>query len=209
MSLNVERHLDRALDAWESQGVLIDDAGGTAPTPIERRYTPPAGAAFVGPDGETIEFLPAPDLSRGAVTLRERHPEDLAHLDGLTIEYVWKAAGGKSGGKAVLGKCTKLAGLARYLSGALDGALDGEPVDFVVWLAADHLALRSDRGIEAILFHELCHIGTDDKGNPTVVPHDWAGFAREIELFGLHTEDARTVDKAFRQLHLSGTAARE
>lgn len=188
------------------QDVLVSEDGTAATvTALGRRFTPPVASAFVGPDGETIEFLPAPDLSRGAVKLRERHPEDLAHLDGLTIEYVWKAAGGKSGGKAVLGKTTKLAGLARYLS----GALDGEPVDFVVWLAADHLALRSDRGIEAVLFHELCHIGTDDDGKPVVRQHDWAGFAREIELFGLHTEDARTVDKAFRQLHLSGTAARE
>ena len=192
-----------ALPGYDVQAVLADDTSASV-TAIERRYRVPAASAFVGDDDETVDFLPAGDLARGAAKLRERFPEDLAHLAGVEVVYLWKAAGGKSGGKNVLGKTTKLAGLARFLSGADDGV----PVDFVVWLAADHLALRSDSGIEAVLFHELCHIGTDDEGRPVVRQHDWAGFAREIELFGLHTEDARTVDAAFRQLHLTGTVAR-
>lgn len=181
---------------------VADDETGQAgadvlPTPIERTYMPPPAYVF----GDA-EFLPAGDLARGAARLRAQYPDDLAALDDVEVTYLWRKAGGKSRGKAVLGKTTKLTGMARYLS----GMLDGEPVDIVIWLAADHLSVRSDRGIEAVLYHELLHVGVtrDDDGEttPVVLPHDWAGFAREIEVYGLHTEDARQVAPAFAQVAL-------
>ncbi len=44
------------------------------------------------------------------------------------VRYLWKARGGRSGGKAVYGKCVKVSGLAAFLA---DGA------DYIVWLGAD------------------------------------------------------------------------
>ncbi|HQX61832.1 MAG TPA: putative metallopeptidase [Thermomicrobiales bacterium] len=169
------------------------------PAPITRLYVPPSALTF----GDA-EFRPAPDLARGAAKLLEAYPEDLAVLNIVQPVYLWRKKGGMSAGKDVLGKTTKLSGMARYLS----GYVDNEPVDIVIWLAADHLAIRSDRGIEAVLFHELLHVGlkeTDDEDDvpaPIVLPHDWAGFRREIEVYGLHTEDARQVAPAFAQVAL-------
>ena len=184
------------MDQPEHQGVMFDETG--EPTPIERRYMPPGPTAFIGEDGGIREFVEARDLDAGVTRLIEAHPKELALLRQLTIVCLWRAKGGKSNGKRVLGQTKRLTGLERYLS----GMMDDEPVDFVIWLAVDHLSYRSDNGIEAVLFHELCHIGADDKGKPCIVPHDWAGFAREIELYGLHTEDARHVERAFRQTRM-------
>ena len=160
----------------------------------------PSPEQFIGPDDQAIPFLQDLKLSRLAGQLIERH-EELALLDGLTVMYVWKATGGKSGGSAVLGKCQRMSGLARFLSGASDGV----PVDFVVWLAADHLRFESAAFIERALYHEMSHIAIDEEtGTPFVRSHDFSGFLQEFERFGAWRDDLRQVEAAVRQLPLIG-----
>jgi len=113
--------------------------------------TPPEPAAFIGPDDETIEYQPAPNLARRAAQLIEDYPE-LAHVQGLEVRFLWRGSGGTSAGKRVLGKCSKISGAARYFSAEETGV----PADVLIWLAADHLQHATDRGIEAVLYHELC-----------------------------------------------------
>ena len=179
-----------------SHDATVDEV---VPEPITRLYMPPTSYAF-----GAAEFRPAPDLARGAAKLLAQYPDDLEALNVIQPVYLWRKKGGTAAGKEVLGKTTKLTGMSRYLS----GYVDNEPVDIVIWLAADNLAIRSDRGIEAVLFHELLHVGlkeADDEDEPPaaiVLPHDWAGFRREIEAFGLHTADARQVAQAFAQVSL-------
>lgn len=159
--------------------------------------------AVLGREGtspSTALFLPIPNEESfgGAAFLRSDHLTNWAHsviekhaprFDFLTadfeVAFLWKAKGGKAQGNPVLGKLEKPSGLAGYYSRA----------DFVVWLAADH-AVSLGFGpfeLEAILFHELMHAGTDDDGKAITVGHDFEGFRAEIEQYGFW-------DETFRQL---------
>lgn len=156
------------------------------PTPMG--VTAPSEAAIDG-----LEFIDAPELARLADDLIERHNRFTAH-NGLRIAYLWKAKGGKSNGSVTLGKCQKPSGLLAYYS----------DVDFVIWIAADHARemMLTPKQIEGVLFHELCHIGFNDKAEPELRNHDWAGFVAEIETYGLYLDDMRRVGKAVRQTSL-------
>lgn len=148
--------------------------------------TPPGELAF-----EEVDYLDAPDLAQLARKLIDRH-QRFTPLTGVTILYCWKAKGGESGGNATLGMCQKAGGLLRHYA----------ETDFVIWLAADHIRERelSSRQIEAILFHELCHIGFHPKtAKPIIRNHDWAGFRAEIDEYGLYLDDIRAMGKAIQQ----------
>lgn len=184
--------------------VMIDQAAAKLGIPARRTAVePPAPTEFVGEDGEPCDVLYRDDLSSLKDELVGRYTE-LFHLNGLEVLVLWKATGGKSGGTKVLGKCQKLSGVARYLS----GRATGEPVDFLIWLAADHLISWSPHGIEAVLYHELSHIGMDfETGKPVIRSHEFAGFLKELERYGPYASDLKQLDRVIRQLPLPGGAA--
>lgn len=159
---------------------------------------PPAAEAFKD-DDETIPFLPAPELEERMHDLIERCNE-LAFLDSLSIGVLWKASGGKSGGRLTLGKCVRPSGLLAFYS----------ELDFVIWLAADHVREYGGVGltesqVEALLYHELSHIGwDDDKDAPVVRGHDFAEFRQVVARYGLWLDDAKAMDQVFQQLRLKG-----
>jgi len=167
-----------------------------------RRYVVPHDESFEGRD-----FLPAAQLESGAQLLILNHQEDFWHLKNTRILYLWKRVGGKERGKYRLGQAVKLAGVAAHLAGELARASDsatGAP-QILIWLAANAHFGASDRQIESTLYHELLHIVLDDDGEPTLRGHDFEGFAREIEVFGLTTDDQRYMAEAFyRQAPLFG-----
>lgn len=146
-------------------------------------------------DAPHDDFLPAPEIEKIALALIAEH---FPTLRNVPIDYRWKRRGGKSGGRAVLGKCIKISGLLKHYA----------DVAFVIWLAADNLtAMRATAyQIEALTFHELLHAETDEEGEPTINPHDFEGFAKEIELYGLWKSDAVLMGRAFgaQQLPLFG-----
>ena len=150
---------------------------------------------FLGDD-----FLAAPELEElGDSLIRQK----LGHLDDgeLAIEYRWKKKGGKSGGNAVLGKCVKLSGLARHL------ALGAH---FCVWLGADYVRAMKldDRQIEALVYHELCHIEREepeDEDKPVVyrsVGHDAEVFFAELREYGAWRPSLVELEQTIRQLSL-------
>lgn len=127
------------------------------------------------------------------------------------ILYLWKQKGGKSGGRQTLGKCTKLSGMARYLS----GVHEEHPADFVIWFAADHCrdGVINNYQFEALVYHELCHIEIEEKedkeGNPTgemqwtVVAHDAEVFHNEIATYGAWKSGLAQNRNAWEQLALN------
>lgn len=140
------------------------------------------------------DFIAAADVERIAAALIARHDATFKHLGELAVAYRWKREGGDAGGKATLGKCVKTAGLVKHFGG----------VDFVIWLAADHCrSLRLTRWqVEALVYHELLHTERDEKGKPIVIPHDFAGFAKEIEHYGLWQPDLVLAGCAIQHLQL-------
>ena len=56
--------------------------------------------------------------------------------------------------------------------------------------------------VESLVYHELLHVTTDEKGRPSVRGHDWEGFVSEILRYGLCWPDVRRVGEAVQQLRL-------
>lgn len=157
----------------------------------EQLYPVPGEEKFVKED---CDYLEAPDLEQIAGKLIEVQG-GFGYLRELKIVYLWKRKGGKRGGKAILGRCQRPTGLLTKFCDA----------DFIVWLGADHhAALRSTRfQVEATVFHELCHTDLDEeKDQPRLVPHDYEGFCREVEIYGVWHSDLAKAAKSFQQMNL-------
>jgi hypothetical protein len=173
---------------------------------------------FALPDKKDFDgkkFLAAPELKKVGEFLIEKYSSDFNHLDDANIVYLWKESGGASGGMAVLGKCIRPTGLTEFFACAPDihtrahldllNAADmsgfapppANKVDYIVWAAADHLRenAASVRTVHALIFHELCHTHWDD-GDLVVKSHEFEGFAREIEEFGMWTTAIKKIAEA-------------
>ena len=141
------------------------------------------------------DFKEDDDLAILANQLIAAHHTTLGHCRNLRIAYLWKKKGGGKGGKGTLGKCQSLSGVAQYWGGS----------DILIWLAADHcreLKLTA-RQLEALLFHELLHIGWDaDKGVAVLVDHDFAGFLKELEVYGAWDQDLQQLAEHQGQMRL-------
>lgn len=145
-------------------------------------------------EAESDDFLKAHDLAEIGAALIVQHSY-LSHLHSASIIYRWKAKGGKSQGQAVWGKCQKPSDLLKHFAGA----------DFVIWLAADNLrdAHASAWTVEAVVHHELCHAGIDaESGEYAVRPHDFDGFAADLEAYGTWSAKLNDAARAFKQLGL-------
>lgn len=190
-------HIDMTVDPETGEIITTGET-----TDNGRRYVVPMGWEF-----GRREFRDAEQLAAGAERLIAQYPADLGHLKDAAIKFLWKKEGGKSKGKTTVGKCIALSGPAKFFSGNYE---------FMIWLAADWHADESDRAIDATLFHELLHIKlyVDPKGEKPpelrLRGHDFEGFAREIDVFGLSTPEARTIAKSFhRQKPLFADELRE
>lgn len=153
-------------------------------------YVVPGKAVFFGND-----FALAPDLQDiGDRLISECH--ELRDAMQWRIRYLWKAKGGASKGQVKLGKCVKTSGALSFFS----------DVDYIVWLAADNVrdAMFTYRQVEALMFHELCHIetneGDDSDDTPAIKGHDAEVFLAEIQRYGMW----RTDLQRFGQLDMFG-----
>lgn len=155
-------------------------------------YPVPPQDLFEGED-----YYEAPDLEALAQHVAEKHPRFRVLAD-LEILYRWKRSGGKSTRSKKLGACAKISGLFHFETRA----------DFVIWLAADHCrSLELTRHqVEALLVHELCHIGADEKGKLGTIGHDVEEFGFVVEHYGLWKRDVLDFVKATRQLTLDDVA---
>lgn len=186
------------------EGQVVDPATGEvlglirADRSLVTGGDPEALALVPGPEqfrraGE--EFLPAPEVERIAEALIGRHRDLFSWAGETRISYFWKDKGGVSEGKAVLGKCVKLSGLAKKGIGG----------DFAIWLAADTARETQLTAwqMEASVFHELCHIGWDgEKGRPAIEYHEFEGFRAELRAYGAWQPDLQRLVSEVQQLPL-------
>lgn len=155
--------------------------------------------AFAVPDDIAFTgrfYLDAPELERIARDLIARHPS-FAEIGACEIQYFWRRKTGVSAGRVTIGLLKRASDLLGHFSGA----------DYILWLSATTArdGKFSARQVEAAVFHQLCHISTDDHGNYIKLPHDFEGFAREITEYGPWTSDLVAGGRAFlaaRQLDL-------
>ena len=150
-------------------------------------------------DFDGKEFLDAPHIRTVANELI-RNKECFAHLEHSSIVYLWKKAGGKSQGKPILGKVQATSPLTRFFS----------ETQFIMMLSADHLFLYGEgqgkiphKFAEALVFHELCHLGWDaEKGQVEIQGHQYEGFFAEIEQYGIWRTELAELHQTMKQMDL-------
>lgn len=155
-----------------------------------------AGLLFPVPEKKEFEgkqFILSNELKTVADKLIAKYENDFAHLNEANIVFLWKESGGESNGYATLGKCIRPSGLAAFFA----APTAEENVDYVIWCAADHLRENraNYRTICALLFHELKHTYRLD-GKLMIVGHEFEGFAREIEEFGMWQHSIKRIAEA-------------
>jgi hypothetical protein len=164
-----------------------------SPPRVRTRYTVPDDNEFADDQTDTL----AEGIREIANELILAKPA-LQHLQGLGIVYLYRRKGGKSKGKAHLGECQALTGPHQL---AWSIALN-QPIDFLVWIAADHTREFDPLHLTAIVFHELKHIERDpeDPENYRIRGHDFEGFLDELAEFGPWHTGLRNLTNTARQL---------
>lgn len=153
------------------------------------------------------EYQKAPELKRIGEALLAHYAETTflhihQNLQGMpTFSWLWRAKGGNSGGNDVLAKIVQPSGLARFYAG----------VDFVIWVGWDNLVSREPQRwqVEALLYHELLHIGATEAINKVtgellyeelkLKGHDAELFVEEITRYGMWQSSLLRVGEAFEQ----------
>lgn len=140
-------------------------------------------------------YRDAPELGDIAERLIDQH-EHLADLLNCDIRYFWRRKTGVSKGRVKIGYCKRASDLLGHFTGC----------DFIIWLSATTArdGKFTDRQVEAAIFHQLCHIETDDEGNFISARHDFEGFAAEIRQYGPWTEDLKVGGSAFVKANQMG-----
>lgn len=163
------RGLSAHLPVWEAlpEGIIDED-----PFPV-----PHVGTDFVDPElGREHPFMLAPDLEEIARGLVDRYPSYLGDVNDWNVGYLWSASSLSHGGRSALAITRRLSGELKFFSG----------FDFLVIGSALNLMDYSLNFYQAnaLVFHELRHIGTSEKYQPIIVPHDAEVSFAELEVFG-------------------------
>lgn len=154
--------------------------------------TIPTEEQFLNAAGASNDYLPGPEIRAIAVALIAATPS-LRHIAENRLTYLWKRKGGTSGGVAVLGKTISAGGLVRFVTGA----------EFVIWLAADNCEGFTNYALEALVFHELCHVDLpDEHGIQKLRGHDFEAFNDEVATYGAWKQDLERAKRTFAQLPL-------
>jgi hypothetical protein len=135
------------------------------------------------------DYYPAAELEALVARLIAFHERELGFLDALDVRItvLWKRHASRSHGKVRAGSCQKLSGLAKYFGRA----------EYVIAVAADVASVMrwTNLQMEALLFHELCHIKPvmdENTNSPTygdyigtaLTGHDAEVFNAELVHYG-------------------------
>lgn len=165
----IAQNAERALDG-EPVPAALDNVEGVEDLRPGDRYPLPTDTRFIDERGRQHDFLDAPDLEVIAATLFERHDMQIARYAG--IRFLWK----REQTATAMGKCIKASGPLKHATG----------VDWVIWLAADGPRAQGFtlRQVEALLYHELLHVGENEDGKPKARRHDAEIFRDELVAYG-------------------------
>lgn len=102
---------------------------------------------------------------------------ELSHIkDGhIRVAFLESDKTKKYGGKTVYGECEKI----------MDKHKWSIPYDFAIIIYKPNIKHFNNKQLEILLFHELLHIGVNEKtGKFHTVPHDLEDFKIIIDKFG-------------------------
>ena len=103
--------------------------------------------------------------------------EDLAWIPySASVDYVVSGKQKKKAGRAVLGECMKVKDIYKLYI----------PYDFIIVIYTQNTFGLTDEQMEILLYHELLHIGVNEKDGETeytVTPHDIEDFKTIIRQY--------------------------
>ncbi len=102
------------------------------------------------------------------------------YQSGISIGFMSCFKPKKSGKKAVLGECVKVADLYGPFC----------PFDFLIVIYEQNIIGLTENQLKVLLWHELKHVGWNfDKDHAEIVPHDIEDFYSIIDRFGSRWSD--------------------
>lgn len=129
------------------------------------------------PDADYVE---SPTIAEVARQLINRH-DRFRPLDELRIAYLERIGEPSGEGEDALAKCQKASPLWRDLAG----------YDLVIWAWRAKLTMLTERQVEALVAHELCHAFVDEKGKLKLLKHDLEEFHWVARQYGPWLHDVR------------------
>ena len=123
------------------------------------------------------QYQPYAELAARVIS-NERSLHWLALAD-IRIGFLRSFREKRSHGKDVLGECVKVNELYEPFC----------PYDFLIVIYAENIVQLNDEQMYVLMFHELLHIGMDEKDGELkyrVLPHDIEEFDEIISRYGLH-----------------------
>lgn len=135
------------------------------------------------PDKEPTEFTKA-TAEVGAIAdrlIKNGKLEGLEHLKRARILYLFTSADkvGKEGMGQAAKYPKKFAAIGRY--------------DFVLTFARPVWIRLTEKQRQALVYHELLHCGSDEKGHWRIEPHDLEEFASVVKHFGIWDSRVRLM----------------
>lgn len=105
--------------------------------------------------------------------------DELAQLreSDVSIVYLGSDDARKKNGKLTLGQCEKVGDKWKW----------SVPADFTITVFEPNVEEFNDRQLEALIFHELLHVGVEDDEHDHlyVRPHDTEDFSAVIKRYGV------------------------
>lgn len=92
----------------------------------------------------------------------------------ITIVYLASTQAKKQKGKLVFGQCEKIADKYKW----------GIPADFTITVFEPNIEGFTPEQVEALIFHELLHIGVEDD-RLFIRPHDIEDFSAVLKKYGV------------------------
>lgn len=144
---------------------------------------------------ETADHYIADDevYNRVMKHVNQSHP----HLKEFKIAVLMTKKVLKSKGQVVGGRAYKLSEADRIISGYDLKVVFSEPVWDKVFETS------GEKGIDALVEHELCHFLTDRfDGSTKIKPHDFEEFNYIVEKYGFWNANLKNLEQTFRQMGL-------
>lgn len=147
-------------------------------------------------------YSAAKEVEEIAGRLISEHYDELNFNAEVEIVYRFETPTREKNGKAILGECRKVSGLNSYLyRTGIDATPEAKPF-FLILISEDAWRVLNQHQREALVDHELAHVGADidDKGNTvfSIKPHDIEEFRDVVARHGMYLADIEKFIDAAR-----------
>jgi predicted metallopeptidase len=143
------------------------------------------------------DYAPSADVAAVAKALIRRHRVLDVMAGDLRIAYLERLGQPSGEGEGLIAACQKASPVWR----------DVAHVDVVIWVWSEWWARFSPRQREAVVMHELCHVGRNESGGVKLRKHDVEEFNFVVAHYGVWDDFGQLGD--FMRSLVAGEGRRE